>query len=804
MPAGEVTVRLNLNKDGYSAGMTAARKEAQLLKNVIEETGHQTVSSMQASSAAIRVLEGGMTGNIRAAERFIGMLPGVGTALKAAFPLVGGIALAGVFVKIGEEVANAIRKIEQMPTAIENGFRTLNMSAQTANDSLRVTNDRLENEIAKLEGKPQNNLMLAIDEARLAADKFAEALDRDNQKVKELLSQNSIGRVAALTTNRESTVNVAGTSNSFNQQIADLGARYSLAVGGHADEAGGTPEELLKQINEKRAAGVAKMNEFIREARAKQATPSNMNAAPLLEGLNVSGPDQAAVIAAAEGERTALLKQGDSQEQGARNATDEAKRAKLQADKDAQEAAKRALAAAKAAQEAIVAQWRKDLDEARISFDNILVQEAQFWVQRMESARKGSLSYIAALDEANKDIAKLHKKSVDDLREFDALQGGSAQDHPGDTDAQAKARLQASDHLRDIGRATEGSPEKEQGRETAEWLRTLNEGISMRRADADAIAEQSLRMEVLTGRMTKLGEAQSLATLHAQAFADAQERIDEALENANSLPEGPDKQRTIEGLKNQRNEVGAQAQMQAAQDQYGVSQNKIGPAVKTALDQMVQSWTDMAKNLKDVIPRTIEGLNDSIAKLATGQGQKGDFGRTFKQAGEGLVKTGLGAAEGMALSFLSHGKIGTKRDGSAETAALWVQIANAAMGASSSIGTSSPARNAMVGLAGLVPGGSFIQPFLSSLIPHAGGGNVLAGHAYLVGERGPEPFFPGVSGTMLPASSLGGGDTHFHIDARGATDPMAVHAAVARALPHAVAASVQAGHQAKMRSPGGR
>ena len=87
MPAGEVTVRLNLNKDGYSAGMSAARREAQATIKSIESMGHATVNSMKLSSAAIRVLEGGMTGNIRAAERFISMMPVISNLLFRIFSL---------------------------------------------------------------------------------------------------------------------------------------------------------------------------------------------------------------------------------------------------------------------------------------------------------------------------------------------------------------------------------------------------------------------------------------------------------------------------------------------------------------------------------------------------------------------------------------------------------------------------------------------------------------------------------------------------------------------------------------------
>lgn len=56
----------------------------------------------------------------------------------------------------------------------------------------------------------------------------------------------------------------------------------------------------------------------------------------------------------------------------------------------------------------------------------------------------------------------------------------------------------------------------------------------------------------------------------------------------------------------------------------------------------------------------------------------------------------------------------------------------------------------------------------------ANGGPVQAGKAYLVGERGPEPFIPNVSGTILPNSSLsaagGGGQVNVNITAMDSQD----------------------------------
>ena len=61
-------------------------------------------------------------------------------------------------------------------------------------------------------------------------------------------------------------------------------------------------------------------------------------------------------------------------------------------------------------------------------------------------------------------------------------------------------------------------------------------------------------------------------------------------------------------------------------------------------------------------------------------------------------------------------------------------------------------------IANAVPGGSLITSFLGGLFGggRASGGSVEAGKGYIVGEKGPEPFFPKVDGTILPNKSLSG------------------------------------------------
>jgi phage-related minor tail protein len=49
----------------------------------------------------------------------------------------------------------------------------------------------------------------------------------------------------------------------------------------------------------------------------------------------------------------------------------------------------------------------------------------------------------------------------------------------------------------------------------------------------------------------------------------------------------------------------------------------------------------------------------------------------------------------------------------------------------------------------------------------ANGGSVMAGQSYVVGERGPELFTPGRSGSIAPNSAMGGSNIVVNVDATG-------------------------------------
>ena len=80
--------------------------------------------------------------------------------------------------------------------------------------------------------------------------------------------------------------------------------------------------------------------------------------------------------------------------------------------------------------------------------------------------------------------------------------------------------------------------------------------------------------------------------------------------------------------------------------------------------------------------------------------------------------------------------------------------------------------------------------------PKAIGGSVGKNRPYMVGERGPELFIPGGSGTIIPNRNLGanggGNPINISVDARGASDPAAVRAQVQQGILEAAPAIIAA------------
>jgi hypothetical protein len=780
---GNVVVKLNLNSSGYSAEMAKAQKAMKSFGDTAKEAGHGTVTQMQAASASIRLLEGDMTRNVRAVEKFITTIPGVGAALQAAFPIVGLVAFAGVVSKIVTEVIRAKDALAQVRNVANESFEALTEGAHKNADALRVTNDRLEAQIAIMEHKPVNNMALALDEARLRADELATSLNKDYDAFKKVIEQGQANTLNNLLGNGVD----KGLGAGMQDQLANIRTlarqqRDELRVGNQSG-ADATGKKL--RAAQDASLAFADQQTGVRSEIAN-AGDADFKASYLKkQGMNLDA------IGAFKDLVSGQVDVGDQQQ---RNTADEATKQRLEAAKAGAEALKK--------QQEEMLKLFENQERQQNAFNKMSVNdEIQFWTDRLSAFTRGSDLYLQVQNKIYSEIskrpdltktnretqAKVGKSQV----EGEDLLGGGAQALQRLQIEQDEARSKAAEKYNQI--VAVGNAEQEKA--------------------ATAFAEMSVGIALAQGAISRLDAAQALAAIHADDNAKALKRVNDELAtqigliNADNKLSADEKTAAIRnvtaGAANQTGAINATYSKQQAQDNAAIGDSTISGAVRNSLNEMVQSFTDMAQNLRHVIPETLNSLNSNIAKAITGHGSKQDFGRTLTGAGQGLIQAGLQRAEGGILQKFGLGK----RDGSSAMAALWVQVAQGTSGLS----TTNPTVSSTVGsLASMVPGGSFIQPFLKAgmnFLPHfAAGGDFMSGNPMIVGEKGPEMLVPKSSGTIIPNHALGGGDTHHHfnIDARGSNDPAATEAAVRRGMHQAVAASLQASQQHAKRTPQGR
>lgn len=177
-----ISVQFQAGTGGLIAGAKAATA-------TIKDFSAQTTGGMQRANAAVRVLDLNFQSNTRAVSRFLVETLKLGPALNAAFAVVGPILFIKLIIDAAEKVHAFFKGIQEESRKAAIAFRELNAPLALTITELRVAGDRLDNDIAKLEGKRQNTLKLALDEAALAAQKLADALDKDLAKLDETLEK---------------------------------------------------------------------------------------------------------------------------------------------------------------------------------------------------------------------------------------------------------------------------------------------------------------------------------------------------------------------------------------------------------------------------------------------------------------------------------------------------------------------------------------------------------------------------------------------------------------------------------------
>ena len=409
-------VVLSINRLTASLAQEAKAQEGAAVATRSHTTAlHGQVSAVQATSAAIRTLEG--SGGLRAVENFLAKTLGLGPALQAIFPIVGAIAFGEILVRLLGHVIEFFNALKQAPERAEGLFRQLNDSIQTTIDELQLSNDKLDQQIAKLSGHPQNGLKILLDEAIVAADKLAAALEKDISALAALLKQEHVGVLTGLITG-------VAPSDNFEKQLAGetgLGGKLAdisrIRADGNAKiAAAGTLEQANAARTETRIA-LEKILNGIYDDRVKRldqlkgiTADTTPKTGPVALGGALPTGTGGPIDVRAETEKAAHAAQLAKQEL-ARVGLEFANVTKTQTVTGLQ-AAKAASDAAKQAAQEQYREWEDELANRKAHDAVTLSDEQEFWRAKLAVASAGGAAYISVVRSLDTKLGNLNQQAI--------------------------------------------------------------------------------------------------------------------------------------------------------------------------------------------------------------------------------------------------------------------------------------------------------------------------------------------------------------------------------------------------------
>lgn len=744
---------------------------------------HEAVSGVQATSAAIRGIEG--SGGIRAIENFISKTLGLGPAMQAIFPIVGGLMFGKLLLDTGEEVVQLEQKAAHASDTINAMSDDWHSKAQINIDDLNVQADKLQLNIDKLSGHPGNGLQLALDEARKYADQLLTSLQSDNKELTALFKQNSVGVFGSMLSG------VASTGSQEKQLLADrvglTGKLQDINRAYNAALANAKSTDEIKAAGERRDkafrdATQNTINTYRGEAKRLHDEQVQANNVPIrMDTSGQSVPalvkDNSAKIAnlnADAGQLSDLLSIQAAQKRVS-DLTEKDEKARQ--DKENAEIAKRgssaAVSAAKKAAEEQRKQWDDDFAAFQADGARSNDQLMRFWIDRANIALRGSGNYADAV-----------KKSFEYERK-------SNEDHEKQVAESLKMRQQfnAADQNRYTGVLDKSDSYDSKG--IIDQQTSLKALLDAQRESTYQQALAQVQQQASLGTISKYDGAVQLQNLHTAEYAAQLKELQDQL-NAVS---GSDNESLAKrnALQKQINDLSSKSAIQSMQDTAAVAGQTWYGALSNANRRWIQDSQDSAKQVGELYSSVMNGVNSNLVDAITGS--KTHWKSTFQGIAKQTAGVGLQRAEGTIMGALGLGKA----DGSRQSP-LWVRMADGSL--------TNTAGKALSG----IPGGSVLSTLFGGF--RANGGGMDAGKTYVTGERGPELITMGSNGYATSNRNLqsmmsgNGHSFNFNIDASNAHDPAATEAAVNRgimaAVPHIVAASVKASKDDRMRSPNTR
>jgi tape measure domain-containing protein len=230
------------------------------------------------------------------------------------------------------------------------------------------------------------------------------------------------------------------------------------------------------------------------------------------------------------------------------------------------------------------------------------------------------------------------------------------------------------------------------------------------------------------------------------------------------------------------------------------TKNLIQQAGAGAFDLMLNlNPNDRVTQQYDEVKKQLTELQDPINMAMRGAES---IGIAFSESFKGVASGAITAQQALASFFQSVAD--HFLDMATQIIAKWIQLT--ILNSILKLFPSGPATGVAASGGYSLPGGAgFTEGFsLPSLLPaRANGGSVSGGMPYMVGEKGPELFVPGKSGTIVPNNKLGSsGSTNVVVNVDASGSNVQGNDGQASQLGSVLAAAVQA-EIIKQKKPGG-
>lgn len=267
------------------------------------------VAANVGASASLGLLEGRTMSMTRAAANFLTKVAGLGPIIQAAFPIIGAIALISVLAMAWNAFDKAEEKAKAYASTVALSWQKATDSIVSASLTTETEVDKMQAQLDKLQHKPeQNGLVIAFDESAEAANRLGVMIDKDIEKVDELLKKNKQSFWQGLLTPGPGTEDLSKTITGINAQLEEVKSSYQQVYDTINAETDRSDADKTKNIAENRELEMAalikvykdaddKLTPLIRHLREQQKDFND----PLRKATGTAGSDPSSQIALAVG-----------------------------------------------------------------------------------------------------------------------------------------------------------------------------------------------------------------------------------------------------------------------------------------------------------------------------------------------------------------------------------------------------------------------------------------------------------------------------------------------------------------------